>query len=123
MQENIVTKETLKHALQGAGGGGGLYRHTLTFPSGSLNTMVIISKRQNAYVTYDDLLQDFEALNFVQIYYYPADGITLSTCVCHLRTSNNWLQFAYYGYNTSRVDFDMCTISTTTEFLDTVNEF
>lgn len=30
MQENIVTKETLKHALQGAGGGATLYRHLVT---------------------------------------------------------------------------------------------
>lgn len=29
MQENIVTKETLKHALQGAGGGGGKYLHCI----------------------------------------------------------------------------------------------
>ena len=29
MQENIVTKETLKHALQNAGGGGGKYLHCI----------------------------------------------------------------------------------------------
>lgn len=29
MQENIVTKETLKHALQGAGGSGGKYLHCI----------------------------------------------------------------------------------------------
>ena len=35
MQENIVTKETLKHALQGAGGGKTLYRHNIQINHGS----------------------------------------------------------------------------------------
>lgn len=34
MQENIVTKETLKHALQNAGGGGKIYRHDIYISTG-----------------------------------------------------------------------------------------
>ena len=37
MQENIVTKETLKHALQGAGGGATLYKHSILISSGTFS--------------------------------------------------------------------------------------
>ena len=65
MQENIVTKETLKHALQGAGGGGKLYRHFLSITSANLITIdtyihcVVYSTSPNVFTEWEEVYELF----------------------------------------------------------------
>lgn len=60
MVQNIVTKETLKHAMQNTGGGNKFYRHHFRFYSDTTRYYIVISTRSTNYTQCSQLIDDLQ---------------------------------------------------------------
>ena len=102
MVQNIVTKETLKHAMQNTGGGK-FYRHHFRFYSDTSRYYIVISTRSTNYTECSQLIDDLQGNTGVvaAMYVEIQANMAVRSVALDISTSANGDRFlgiaTYYG--------------------------